>query len=85
MFQQYTASSVNNIYHPYIFEEWKANIEKGDYEYKIHKGVEIPAENRELDRSMNVDHFPRWLMNEIECLQFQGILEHTAFHARAIK
>ena len=31
---------------------------------------------------MNVDHWTKWILNEIELLQFEGILEHTCFHAK---
>ena len=44
-------------------------MEKAYYEEKIHMGVYIPAENIELDRSMNVDHWVRWLLDEIEWFQ----------------
>ena len=45
-------------------------------------GVYIPSENSELALSMNVYHWPRWIIIEIEWFQFQGILEHTNFHAK---
>ena len=31
---------------------------------------------------MNVDHWTKWLLKEIEWFQFEGILEHTYFHAK---
>ena len=38
----YTASAVNKIYHLSIVNEWKANMNKEDYEYKKNLGVYIP-------------------------------------------
>ena len=49
----------------------------GDLTYDKHDlGVYIPPEKSKLY------HRPRWLLNEIEWFQYQGILEHTAFHAK---
>ena len=31
---------------------------------------------------MNVDHWMRWLHNEIEWFQFEVILEHESFNAK---
>ena len=31
---------------------------------------------------MNVDHWPKWLLNEIEWFQLKGNLEHADFHAK---
>ena len=45
-------------------------------------GVYIHSENSELSQNMNVDHWTRWLINEIDWFQFQGILEHEKFHAK---
>ena len=56
MFQIYTYSSVNNIYHPEIVEEFKANMYKADYEDNLQKGVYLPSENIKLDRGMNEYH-----------------------------
>ena len=51
--QQYIPSYVNNIYHPAIVKEYKSNMYKAYYYNKLHKGVYLYSENRELDRSMN--------------------------------
>ena len=45
-------------------------------------GVYITSEKGELYQIMNVDHWPRCIIDEIEWFEFQGILEHTAFHAK---
>ena len=39
LFQKYTASAVNKIYHPSIVEFWKSNTDKAAYQDKIRKGV----------------------------------------------
>ena len=44
LFQKYTTSAVNNIYHPYIVEEWRANVYKAAYKYILHKDVYISSE-----------------------------------------
>ena len=43
LFQKYTASSVDNIYHPYIINEWKYNMDKAYYEDNHNLGVYIPS------------------------------------------
>ena len=60
-------------------------MDNESYDDKLHKGIYIPPENRELDISTNVDHWPGWILDEIEWFQFQGILEHTDFHAKGDK
>ena len=45
LFQKYTASAVNIIYHPEIIKEWKYNIDSADYEHTLHKGVVKPSLN----------------------------------------
>ena len=57
-------------------------MDKADYEDKHDLGVYMPSEKSELDRSMNVDHWLIWILNEIEWLQFQGIFEHADFRAK---
>ena len=44
--------------------------------------VYIPHEKRDLDQSMNIDYWPRCLLDIIEWFKFQDILEHTDFHAK---
>ena len=44
--------------------------------------VYIPYVKSDLDWIINVDHWPKLLLNEIEWIQFEGILEHVAFHAK---
>ena len=39
LFQRYKDSDVNNIYHPALTEEWKANMDRAAYEYNLHKYV----------------------------------------------
>ena len=45
-------------------------------------GIYIPSENIEVAISMNVDHWPKYLINEIEWFLFQIILGHADFHAK---
>ena len=52
------------------------------YEDEQDMGVYIPSVKSELAWSMNLDYCPRWLLNEIDWLQFEGFLEHTYFHAK---
>ena len=82
LFQQYTASDVDNIYHPYIVNEWKANIYKVDYKYNCGMGVYVPSVKSELAQIINADYWPKWLIKDIEWFQFDVILKHAAFHAR---
>ena len=42
LFQKYTASAVDNIYHTSIVIEWKANMDKASYRYNHDLGVHIP-------------------------------------------
>ena len=44
--------------------------------------VYIPLEERKLGLSINIDHWPIWIRNEIEWFQFDGILVHIDFHAK---
>ena len=53
LFQSYTASSINNIYHPVLIEEQKSNINKADYEDNLEQGVYNISLKKELDKSMN--------------------------------
>ena len=57
-------------------------MNKEAYEYNHDLVVYIPSVNSELSRRMNIDHWPKWLLHEILWFQFEGILEHTDFHAR---
>ena len=57
-------------------------MDKSYYKHKLHKGVYIPPQKKYLYQKMNVDHCPRWLLDEIKWFQFQGILEHADFHAK---
>ena len=82
MFQQYTASVFDNIYHPSIDKVRKANTDKAAYEENLHKGGYISTKKRELYLRMNVDHWQIWLLDKIEWFQFQEILEHSALHAK---
>ena len=43
LFQQYTASALNNTYNPSIVHEWKYNTDKADYEDMNDLGVYIPS------------------------------------------
>ena len=80
LFKKYTDIAVGNIYNPSVVNERKSNMENAAYKDKHNWGVYIPSEKSELSQSMNVDHWQQWLHNKIEWLQFQGILEHAAFH-----
>ena len=46
LFQKYTASDVDKMYHPSIFKEQKANMDKEAYEEKLHFVVYMPSKNR---------------------------------------
>ena len=72
-FLKYTASSFDKVYHQYIVIEWKANINKAAYKDKHNMGVLIPSKKRKCYWSMNVDHLPIWLLNEIDWPQLQEI------------
>ena len=48
-------------------------MDKAYYEDN-HFGVHIISVERELAQSMNVDHWPKWLLNEIEWFQLEGNL-----------
>ena len=74
MFQQYTASAIENIYHPSIVDECKANMENEYYKDKHDLVVYMHYVNDELSRIMNVDHWPKLLLGEIDWFQFKGIL-----------
>ena len=65
LFQLYTASASEKHYHLSVVKELKSNMDKAAYEEKIQKGVDVPSEKIELDRNMNVDHWPIWILNEI--------------------
>ena len=54
---------------------------KASHAEKQDLGVYIPSENRESSQSINVYHWTRYLLNEIEWFPLEGILEHSAFHA----
>ena len=62
MFQKYKASYVNNIYHWDIVEEWKANMEKSDYDHKLDKGESLPYENRSFYISIK-DHWKKQILD----------------------
>ena len=55
---------------------------KAANEDKHDMGVYITSEKRKWSESMDIYHWPKFLLNEIESFQFHGILEHTAFHAK---
>ena len=57
LLQKYTASAINNIYHPVIIEEFKANMDKTYYKQNIHKGVVKPYLKRELDIIINEENW----------------------------
>ena len=46
LFQKYTASAIDNIYHPCIVKKWKDNMDKPYYEEKQDLVVYIPFEKR---------------------------------------
>ena len=56
LFQKYTSSAINNIYHLSTVIEWKANMDNAAYKDNHDLGVYIPYEKSKLDRSINVDH-----------------------------
>ena len=70
------------MYYLSIVNEWKYNMYKADYKDKHDLGVYIPSLKRKSAWSMNVYHWPKWLINEIEWFQLKVILEHAAFNAR---
>ena len=80
MFQKDTAIAIDKIYHPSIVNEWKDNMERSSCEEKRDSCFYIPSKTSKFSQTMNADHWPKWLLNEIEWFQFQGILEHAAFH-----
>ena len=57
-------------------------MDKSAYKQKHHKGVYLSSENRELYRSMNGYHFPKWILDEMMWFYFRDILEHADFHAK---
>ena len=61
------------MYHPSTVTEWKANMDKSSYKDKHDLGVYIPSVKSKLSQIMNVDDWPKWILNEIEWFQFKGI------------
>ena len=57
-------------------------MDKAEYEENQDSSVYIPYDKRELAQIINIDHWPKGLINEIEWFQFEGILEHADFHTK---
>ena len=55
---------------------------KAAYKDKHDMDVYLPSEKRQLARSMNVDHWKKWILKEIKWFEFQGNLEHVVFHTK---
>ena len=85
LFQLYTSSGFAIIYHPSVVNEWRSNMDQADYEEKQNSVVYIPSENISLPWIISVDYWSRCLLTKTEWFQFQGILEHAAFHSKGDK
>ena len=57
-------------------------MNKASYEDNHDLGVYIRSVESKLAQSMNVDHWLRWLLNEIEWFQFKIILEQADFYQK---